>query len=263
MLLRAPSLSEADFLDLDIRLNNGAELTPEERAAYEKFAFERDVGVALDEELVAKNLDGRLLDQIRAFAEIVKCFAVEGSFDIFATLAEPTLMPKGRLQTMKPGWLIGVLSRIAGLTYSNGFKGGHRISVTGLSKFVRACLENKTVIEEILSEAIRSDLKTNPVRTLNKILSRIGLKLYGIDVEKKGGQKVRFYALAKGEVESMTRLALSYVATQREKDIAEEMRREAGRAGSAKNNTPEQGTEEITPYIRTTTSLLSLLEEED
>jgi hypothetical protein len=263
MLLKAPGLNEADFLDLDIRHSNGAALLPEERAAHEKYVFERDVGVILDDELVEMNHDGRLFERIKTFAEITKHWTGDDSENIFAWIIEPSQRPKGRLPKMTPDWLIAVLALIAGLATASGFKADHVVSVGNLSKFVRACRENKTVIEEILSDVIRSDLEVKPVRQLNRVLARIGLRLHRRHSEKTDGRKVRFYALDDDQVERMTRLAKSYAAIQRQKEIDEELNGEARRPGTARDLAPEQGTKENSPYRDTTTSLLSLLEEDD
>jgi len=58
MLLNAPKLTEADFIDLDERVSKGLGLTDEDGAAHEKHQFERTVGVPLDAELVAMNRTG-------------------------------------------------------------------------------------------------------------------------------------------------------------------------------------------------------------
>jgi hypothetical protein len=70
-LLAAPTLPNTEFDELEARALKGANLSDEERFAYEKNDFERTVGVGLDRELIEMNADGRLIEKIVAMARIL------------------------------------------------------------------------------------------------------------------------------------------------------------------------------------------------
>jgi hypothetical protein len=262
MLLKARALTDSDFIDLDMRVCSGEALSPKEMAAHEKYRFERAVGVPLDADLVKMNLDGRLIERIQTLAEITSLWSKGYPTDLFDALAEPTRLPRGRLQTMSPARLIGVLMWVADLTMPTGFRADHSVSVPGLSEFVRVCRENQTVIEEILSEVTRSDLEVNPVGQLNRYLKRIGLRLKQTHSEKKQDDgKVRYYSLEAGLVDRMTFLAASYSEVQRQREVEEEADRRPVSRRLSGDRTPEQGTEENSPYLDTSMGLLSLIDD--
>lgn len=254
-LLGAPRLSGSDFIDLDMRVSAGGKLSAEEQAAYEKHVFEDDVGVELDADIVELNLDGRLVGRIVTFAGVVLLWD-KPQHGVLEALIEPTTEAEGRLQDMSVAWLLGVLMRIAGLTTGSGFKSELSVSASDLTEFTRVCRANRTMIEEIFSEAMRSDFEQKPVRQLNRFLARVGLSLDPTGTTKRSGTKVRHYSLDPDMVERMLRLARSYLAVEERKAMEREhagpRRRHSGRGQDA-----QQGTIENSPYIATDTGLLS------
>jgi hypothetical protein len=211
MLLKAPRVSDDDYIELDERVSKGATLTPEERITHERNRFERAVGVPLTEELVDMNVDGKLLDRIVNLAEILSILSRDYAGGLVDALLEPTTEPRGRLQGTGSERLLAVLMRAAGLTNTSGFNTDELLSIDRLHRFVAVCRENRTVIEEILGEPIRGDLESKPVRQLNRYLRRIGLKLPLAKVEKVAARKIRYYALPADLLETMTRLSRSYL----------------------------------------------------
>lgn len=263
MLLKAPKLTQSDYIDLDARVSKGATLSPEDKAAYEKYVFENTVGVPLDEELVEMNVDGRLIDRVQTMAEITALWVRNDFPDLLEALVEPIQLPKGRLRMTSPARMIGVLMRLAGLTTLAGFKADCLVTSASLAEFVRVCRENRTAIEEIFSEAMRDDVEQNPVRQLNSFLNRIGLRLKVARSEKtQTGGKTRYYALDPVSLKRMTWLAASYSEVQRAQEIRQH---ESGNAFSCqrpRDQTPQQGTAEESTYMNTNTGLLSLIGED-
>jgi hypothetical protein len=223
-LLAAPTLPDIDFIELEARALKGANLTEEERFAYEKNDFERTVGVGLDRELVEMNADGRLIEKIVAMAKILSTWSIDS--ELFDNLLKPTLQPNGRLSNMKPEYLVPVMMRAAGLTTAGGFDADATVSVDTLSRFVTICRANRTVIEETMGEPIIRDFETKPVSQLGRFLRRVGLKLAVVQTEKVAGKKVRRYGSPANLRDRMTALARSYLAA--------EARRERERAASPK-----------------------------
>ncbi|NLS69352.1 hypothetical protein E3H11_10555 [Bradyrhizobium brasilense] len=259
MLLNAPALTDPDYIDLDVRASGGAALLPEERAAYDKYVFESTVGVSLDAQLVDMNLDGRLIERVQTLAELTALWMTDDLLDLLGTLAEPSQLPKGRLQMTSPARMIGVLMRVSGLTTAAGLKAGHLVTVAGLAEFVRVCRENRTVIEEIFAEAMRQDLERNPVRQLNRFLGRIGLRLNVMRTEKTPSDgKIRYYALDPDVVERMTSLAAAYSDVQRSKEAHDHENGMSSSRRPSRDQTPQQGTAEEPAYMNTNTNLLSL-----
>lgn len=259
MLLKAAKLTEADYIDLDLRVSNGATLSPGDRAAYEKYIFESTIGVPLDEELVEMNLDDRLIERVRTMAEITALWVTDDFPDLLNVLAEPLQLSRGRVQITSPARMIGVLMRVAGLTKPAGFNSHHSVTAASLTEFARVCAENRTAIEEIFSEPMRQDLEENPVRQLNRFLDRIGLRLKVARSEKtQTGGKTRYYALDPVLLERMTWLAASYSEVQREREVRQQ---ENGNLFSrrSRDQTPQQGTAEESTYMNTNTGLLSLI----
>jgi hypothetical protein len=229
MLLNAETLSDADYIELDEKVSKGASLTKEERIAYERNSFERTVGVPLDAGLVAMNLDGRLLERITTLAEIFWIWSKDHPDGLIDALLAPTLNPNGRLQRMEPARLITVLMRVAGLTDVHGFDADTLASVDSLARFVAICRENRTVIEETFGEPLRADFGEKPVGQLNRFLRRIGLKLERAKTRKGvGGRKIRYYAIPTDMLETMTRLARSFLEVRERNEVEKERARLEG-----------------------------------
>jgi hypothetical protein len=92
-----------------------------------------------------------------------------------------------------------------------------------LSEFVHICRENRTTVEEIFSEALRSDLERKPATQLGRFLRRAGLRLTLSKTGKTAtGGKVRYYSLDTPMAERMMSLAASYLALQKQKEIERE-----------------------------------------
>lgn len=256
-LLDAPKLNASDFIDLDKQVSDGASLSPEDRAAREKYAFEHDIGVELDAEIVELDRDGRLRERIVTLAEVVKLWD-KPDYGVVEALIEPTKEAQGRLREMSTGRMIAALMRIAGLTTASGPKAGYTTSASELSEFIRICRVNKTVIEEVFSVALRGDLERNPIRQLNRFLARVGLAMEVVAATKNSGTKIRHYSLDWKLVEQMMQLARSYLRVEKRKEIEREetgLRRKHPEA----RQLGHQGTKENSPYIATETGLLSLL----
>jgi hypothetical protein len=242
-LLNAPTLPDVDFIELEARALKGANLTEEERFAYEKNDFERTVGVGLDRELVEMNADGRLIEKIVAMAKILSSWSIDS--ELFDNLLRPTLQPHGRLSNMEPEYLVPVMMRAAGLTTAGGFDADATVSVDTLSRFVTICRVNRTVIEEIMGEPIIRDFETKPVSQLGRFLRRVGLKLAKAQTEKVAGKKVRRYEIPVSQRDRMTALARSYLEAEsrreREKAAAPQCRRrpEAARDPEAETEIPD------------------------
>jgi hypothetical protein len=245
MLLNAPRVTDADYIELDERVSQGATLTKEERITHERNRFERTVGMPLTKELVDMNADGKLLDRIATLAEILSILSADCRDGLVDTLLAPTSEPRGRLQGTEPELLIAVLMRAAGLTNLGGFNADKLLSVDSLGRFVAVCRENRTVIEEILDEPIRGDLESKPVRQLNRYLRRVGLALSLAKIEKAAGRKIRYYAVAAEALETMTKLSRSYLAVRARLEAENEQSLLA--RPKRRHSTEKEGSERTTP----------------
>ena len=217
-LANAPRLSDADFIELDEMIQNGAAVSPEQRIAHEKNQFERTVGLPLDPDLIELNAHGRLLERIETLSQIVAIWSSEHLDDYFGLYLPQRTEPRARLENMRRAHLVAVLARVAGLATASGFDSAAVISMAHLGEFVKLCRENRTVIEEVSGQTIRRDLEKKPVKHLNLFLGLVGLRLEPVIVEKLAGKKTRYYALPVDLTERMLELARSFleVKTRRE-----------------------------------------------
>jgi hypothetical protein len=229
MLLNAETIGDVDYMELDQRVSNGASLTKTERITHERNHFERTIGMELDADLVAMNLDGRLLQRVVTLAGIVSIWSKEYLHQLVDTLLAPTSQPSGRLQDMKPELLLAALMRASGLTSARGFDTDVSVSLDSVARFVAICRENRTVIEETFGEPLRDDFAEKPVRQLNRFLGRIGLALVTTNTKKIAGRKIRYYGVPAEMLEKMTRLARSYLEVKARKEAARERARDEGR----------------------------------
>lgn len=261
MLLAAPSLNSSDFIDLDMRVAAKGSLSPKDRAAHEKYVFERDIGVKLDAEIIALNPDGRLKNRVETLSEIVELWD-RPDCGVTKALMEPLHEGEGRLQKMSVAWMIGVLANVAKLSTTAGLRSEAAISSTDLAEFSRVCRTNRTVIEEVFSEAMRSDFAKDPVKQLNRFIGRIGLRLSCTREQKRSGSKTRYYSLDPAVVREMLRLARSCLAVRDRKKteaLLEEQKTGRKRTRRRLGQSPHQGTGEEKAHIATDTSLLSLI----
>jgi hypothetical protein len=253
MMLEAQPLCDVEYMEFDEKISKGANVTLTERIVHEKSHFERTVGCPLDAELVRMNLDGRLLDRTVKLAEILAILSATHSRDKIDLLLAPTAEPKGRLRQTEPGMLIAVLVRSAELITPDGLAADHSICVDDLSRFVRVCRDNQTVIEEVLGEQLRDDIELKPIRQLNRFLRPIGLKLTPDKTKKIAGRKLRYYRIAEKLLGTMTRLSRSYLEIQARSAEKKEQTRLEGR--KRRRTAPEVS--KIRPVIADNDGLLS------
>jgi hypothetical protein len=244
MLLAAPLVDDADYIELDEKVSGGAHLTSEERIIHERNHFERQVGVRLDENLIGLNKDGRLLDKVRTMAGVLPLLPMDGN-DLVSALLEPTAKPRGRLQKREPEQLIAVLVRVADLTIGDGFNDRGLVSIDSLSRFVTICRDNRTIIEEVLQEPLRGDFNKKPTRQLNAFLKHIGLESTLAKIEKVAGRKIRYYAIPTDVLATMTKLALSYRSVQAR--VAEEKEMALTQKRNRPNRAEKAKVDELTP----------------
>jgi len=175
------------------------------------------------------DVDGRLLDRIAALADILSIWSKDYLEDLIDALLAPTSQPNGRLREMKPERLIAVLLRASGLTNAKGFDAGQPVCVDTLAQFIAICRENRTMIEEVMGEPLRDDFAEKPVRQLNRLLRRIGLKLAPTKTVKAAGRKIRYYGVPVDDIARMTELARSYLAVKQRKEAQKELSPFGGR----------------------------------
>jgi hypothetical protein len=220
-LMNAPRLQSSEFIELELKIASGINVSDSERAAYEKNKFENVVGKPLTRTLIDDNPDGRLIERIQALADLLKIFELDldGLNDVLVQARERN----GRLRHMSPAHLRACLLMSAGLATSTGFIPERVTALADLSDFARLCSENRTVIEEILKDQMRADVARNPVRQLNSLLKRLGLRVLEARQKKLAGTKVRMYALDSDGFRTMVSLAESYLSAQdrREAEAAE------------------------------------------
>lgn len=251
-LLAAPLLGNDDYIELDVKIQNGTNLSDDDRIVHERNHFERTVGVPLDAHLVELNRDGRLLARIGILAAVLPLLPVaDQGPDLINLLLEATTTPKGRLHKTKPERLMAVLIRVAGLTSAGGFDDKAVVSVDSLTKFVGVCRDNRTMIEEIFGQPLRNDFQKKPTRQLNEILKKAGLELTRADTRKVAGRKIRYYGISRDILVIMTTLAVSY------REVQVRVANEEAMSLSQKRNRRERNKEVDEPALIEDRNLLS------
>jgi len=204
--MKAPLIDRQGFLDIKTRKNKG-QLTLPERAALEKYELERAFGLSLTEDIVRRNLDGRLRERVEIFADLGSI----GMFRLNKNRAEECSVEGTVLRWPKtnPRTLVLAAAILCGVVDETGIRSDHVIDQTNLHGFVRFCSYNSTIIEVIMGNAVRGDLANKAVSQLNCFLKRAGLKLWPFETKKVGSKKVRFYRLDQDEFQFMNMLALN------------------------------------------------------
>jgi hypothetical protein len=221
-LADAPSIPDADFIELDEKVQNGAALSPDERIVHEKNQLERTVGLPLTPDLIELNRNGRLLDRIETLAKIVSLSSGGYLEDLVRAYLSRLGEPNARLQNMPLPHLIAVLASVAGLATPKGFDLAAAISSRQLNEFARLCRTNRTVIEEITGQAIRRDLEKKPVKHLNLFLAMVGLRLELVAAAKSDGKKVRHYKLDTITARRMLHLAGAFLGVEARRETTRE-----------------------------------------
>ena len=205
-VMKAPLIDRQGFLDIKTRKNKG-QLTLPERAALEKYELERAFGLSLTEDIVRRNLDGRLRERVEIFADLGSI----GMFRLNKNRAEECSVEGTVVRWPKtnPRTLVLAAAILCGVVDETGIRSDHVVDQTNLHGFVRFCSYNSTIIEVIMGNAVRGDLANKAVSQLNCFLKRAGLKLWPFETKKVGSKKVRFYRFNQDEFQFMNMLALN------------------------------------------------------
>jgi hypothetical protein len=218
-LLSARVLDEPDYVDLSAQRERGDPLVLDERLEYERNTLERTLNVTLSYDIIKLNYDGRLIDRTATLSLLVRQW--KGSQLLvqhqLAALAEPL----ARLPKMTSTQLLHCVLAASGLCDEAGICRDVQIDAAQLISFIELCERNQTVLEELLNQSLRKDIRLNPVRQLNVFLKLAGLKLAKVKRQKRAGKGTRFYGFEQPRFDIMRALAANY---RDPREIVEECR---------------------------------------
>jgi hypothetical protein len=217
-LLTAPSLSPADFHDLDLLVERGAHLSLEERTLHHRNEIEHRLGIELSQEVVALDQGGRLLDRIERLDKVF--VHPEATEALLTDQYEIALSAKGRLTHNGLEFLLRLVLHVTGLTDANGLNREAQVRTESLRPFARVVERNRVLFEEVVGQPVRSDIRLNPVRQLNAYLALLGLKLEQSARRKKAGVITRSYGWDLEQFDLMNDLQKRFRTLKVEREMA-------------------------------------------
>jgi hypothetical protein len=118
-----------------------------------------------------------------------------------------------RLPKLRGQSLLAMISIVAEIADADGIRGDAVVTASSLSRFADLCLRNQTVLEDLLGQPVRKDVRTNPIRQLNTFLKLGGLKLEPFLRQKRQKKSVRRYGFEQQKFELMWSLATAFRTT--------------------------------------------------
>lgn len=203
-LLAAPVLTDIDFFELKARHDRREPINEFDQATYARNELERALGQTITLTIIAANKDGGLTGRVEAFVTLMHPPSYMPR--IYRDMLGDIARPDARLARTRPEALRGFLAFVAGVDISNPEK---IFELSNLQQFALLCDRNRTMIEEVLKQPVRTDVKKNPVRQLNTILAGFGLTIIHKETVGSGNVKIRRYALDPHALAMMKNLAES------------------------------------------------------
>jgi len=191
-VLGAESVDDSTALELEMARDRGIKLSPPEKYALLRYQLEQAYQQPITRQLIEMDNNGKLRDQIDIYRQIFgKPEYVE---HLIVGLAED-IVAKRQL-AKNPPWVLCAAAMIASGIIRNGalFEDlvlrGDRLDI-----FKDMLKRNRVLFEEVLQMPLRQDWETNPVRQLNVILAKAGIKLLPGKRRQRGGASSVEYTL--------------------------------------------------------------------
>jgi hypothetical protein len=205
-ILTARPLTDGAYAELMVKRRSGGKLSKEDQHSEERYSLERAYKRSVDRTLIEMDRKGKLRRQLNEFQTVFRNKQVSKAY-IRSMAAEAIA---GRALKKSPVWaLVAVVMEVVGLVHDGELVLDRRLRGDDLVSFNTICDANRVIIEEILQSPVRRDLWTNPVRQLNVILGKIGLKLVPMNKTRSGGKVSVVYVLDKDKVALMSEFSRS------------------------------------------------------
>ena len=209
-LMAAPQLSDQEFQQIDVNLRSGKHVPADQRAAHEKALIERTLGVALSDEIIKLNENGKLIDKVKVFSSLQNRIQALIFKEPFQGIDKSCELRNAGKNRRLDNWCDS-LAHICGLLDDAGKVDPDKvISQESLVRFVTFCELNRTIIEEIIGNQLRRDLDTRAVMQLNQFLAIAGLKLITSSRKTRDGVQTHEYKLDPHRLALMSRLSANF-----------------------------------------------------
>lgn len=191
-ILKADQIDDSTAIELEQIRDRGAKMTAQERYCLLRYELERDYQQPVSRQLIEMDRDGKLRDQIAVYRQI---FAKpEHNGDFIAQLAQD--IRAGKPMSKNPVWVFcAAAMAVTGLIREGQVQPLKIIRADELDPFKAMLRTNRVIIEEVMDKPLRSDFEGNPIRQLNVILDRAGVKLVAQARRQKAGSSNVQYRL--------------------------------------------------------------------
>ena len=207
-ILNADDISDDEVLDLFDQHESGERLTESQLSNLERGKIRLSFQSKITKELIDKVDKGNLEEIIINFQ-----FATQYSLNFLQHMDTQKLINgdiNAKITKCPPGFLVALMMNVSGIMTNNKINRSIVFNGHDLNYFTKVCLKNRIVIEEIMKQALRDDLKLNPIRQLNEFLKKIGLKVKLLGRKRLDGGFVRNYCLHSETLKGMAELGKNY-----------------------------------------------------
>jgi hypothetical protein len=204
--MSAPQLSDQQFKEIDVMIRSGKHVPADQRAAHEKAVIERTLKVTLSAEIIKLNQDGKLIDKVKVFSSLESRFQALIFKDHAKELTNPGTQKRWGKSSAQQ--LVRFVAYICGLLDNAGNVDPKTIvSQETLFRFITFCRLNRTIIEEITGNQLRTDVDQRAVMQLNQFLALAGLRLVTVSRTTRDGVQTHLYKLDPDRLALMVRLS--------------------------------------------------------
>lgn len=183
-ILAADPLDDSTAIELEDARGRGAKLSHLEKYALIRYELERDYKQPVTRQLIEMDKGGKFRDQIGVYRQIFGNPDHVGHFvdELHERIAKRQPIPKN------PVWVICAAAlATAGLLRDGELQERKPIRADELELFKSMLRDNRVIIEEVMQAPLRRDFETNPVRQLNALIDRAGLKIIPKARRQKAG----------------------------------------------------------------------------
>ena len=191
-LLQAKKISTEQYIDYQIRRNEGKAIGTSAVHEIERYDLEKFYEEEISEDLVRADQSGKQRKQVRRYEAMSAALAKYDTQSPSFETADGGVV--GDAYTHAVGILEALLLS-SGLVDGGGFVASKVVTKDDLSDFAKLCSERRMPIERELKIEVRGDLPRDPIKMLNRLLDLVGQKCVKLDTRKEGKEKIYRYRL--------------------------------------------------------------------
>lgn len=173
-VLGAETIDDPTAIELEQARDRGIKLSVSEKYALVRYELERAYQRPVTRQLIERDNRGKLRGQIEIYRQIfAKPDQVEHLFDSLSDKITKQIQ-----LTKNPVWVLCAATMVAaGLIHKGKLLEKAVVRADRLHLFKDMLARNRVLFEEVLQMSLRRDWEANPIRQLNAILDKAGLKI--------------------------------------------------------------------------------------